>query len=70
MREKTNEEIQADIKKLQGNLKTEALETEYKGRPTLTFQGAGKPFSLGTTKLRRIMECEVQVKAFLSKHQG
>jgi hypothetical protein len=43
------------------------IEGEYKGIPTLTFNG-GKPFSLGVRKLQRIVMHLDTVNAFIGKH--
>ncbi|MGD9578188.1 MAG: hypothetical protein AB7Y74_08045 [Syntrophorhabdus sp.] len=43
-------------------------ESEYKGHPTLTFEGPCKPFSLGVKKLSIVKQGWPQVEAFLKKH--
>lgn len=44
-------------------------EGEYKGFPTLTFEGSVRRFSLGLTKLRALKEAWPQVESFLQRHQ-
>ena len=43
-------------------------ESEYKGHPTLVFEGPCKPFSLGVKKLSLVKQGWPQVEAFLKKH--
>jgi hypothetical protein len=43
-------------------------ESEYKGHPTLNFEGAFRPFSLGLKKLLVIREVWPEVEAFLERH--
>jgi hypothetical protein len=43
-------------------------EGEYKGHPTLTFEGPFRPFSLGVRKLSIIKEVWPEVEKFLSRH--
>lgn len=43
-------------------------EGEYKGHPTLTFDGSVRRFTLGLTKLRAIKEAWLQVEEFLRRH--
>lgn len=43
-------------------------ESEYKGHPTLTFEGAFRPFSLGLKKLQVIQAVWPEVEAFLARH--
>lgn len=63
------EQIKAEIARLQAQIPDIVTEGEYNGRPVLQFEGAGKPFSLGAGKLRRIMQHEGVVKAFIAKHK-
>lgn len=44
-------------------------EGEYKGFPTLTFEGSVRRFSLGLTKLRAIKEAWTQIEEFLERHR-
>jgi hypothetical protein len=44
-------------------------EGEYKGFPTLTFEGSVRRFTLGLTKLRALKEAWPQVESFLERHQ-
>ncbi len=43
-------------------------ESEYKGHPTLNFEGAFRPFSLGLKKLLVIRAVWPEVEAFLERH--
>jgi hypothetical protein len=43
-------------------------EGEYKGHPTLTFEGSVRRFTLGLTKLRALQEAWPQVDSFLQRH--
>ena len=43
-------------------------EGEYKGHPTLTFEGPVRPFSLGLRKLQLIKEAWPEIEAFLQRH--
>lgn len=44
-------------------------EGEYKGFPTLTFDGSVRRFSLGLTKLRALKEAWPKVEEFLERHR-
>lgn len=48
--------------------KTTVTESEYKGHPTLNFEGAFRPFSLGLKKLLVIREVWPEIEAFLERH--
>jgi hypothetical protein len=48
--------------------KPTVTESEYKGHPTLNFEGAFRPFSLGLKKLLVIREVWPEVEAFLERH--
>lgn len=48
--------------------KTTVTESEYKGHPTLNFEGGFRPFSLGLKKLVVIREVWPEVEAFLERH--
>jgi len=43
-------------------------EGDYKGHPTLTFDGSVRRFTLGLTKLRAIKEALPEIEAFLRRH--
>ena len=43
-------------------------EGEYKGYPTLTFEGSFRGFTLGLSKLRVIEKAWPQIRDFLAKH--
>ncbi len=43
-------------------------EGEYKGFPTLTFDGSVRRFSLGLTKLRALKQAWPQIEEFLERH--
>ena len=49
--------------------KPTVTESEYKGHPTLNFEGAFRPFSLGLKKLLVIREVWPDVEAFLDRHR-
>jgi len=44
-------------------------EGEYKGFPTLTFEGSVRRFTLGLTKLRALQEAWPEVEKFLQRHR-
>ena len=48
--------------------KPTVTESEYKGHPTLNFEGAFRPFSLGLKKLLVIREVWPEVETFLERH--
>lgn len=48
--------------------KPTVTESEYKGHPTLNFEGAFRPFSLGLKKLLVIQAVWPEVEAFLERH--
>ena len=48
--------------------KPTVTESEYKGHPTLNFEGAFRPFSLGLKKLEVIQAVWPDVEAFLARH--
>ena len=48
--------------------KVTVTESEYKGHPTLNFEGGFRPFSLGLKKLVVIREVWPEVEAFLERH--
>lgn len=43
-------------------------EGDYKGHPTLTFDGSVRRFTLGLTKLRAIKDALPEIEIFLNKH--
>ncbi len=43
-------------------------EGQYKGYPTLTFDGSVRQFTLGLTKLRAVYEAIPEIERFLRKH--
>jgi hypothetical protein len=58
----------ARLRKKTGDQTTTTREDEYKGHPVLNFDGPFRSFSLGLKKLRAVIACEDEVKAFLDKH--
>jgi len=48
--------------------KLSVTEGDYKGHPTLTFEGPFRSFTLGLKKLTVIKELWPQVEAFLDRH--
>ena len=60
----------ADLRSNAGVTRYTVTEGEYKGHPTLTFNGPGlrNPFSLGLSKLRAIEAGWQHVVKFLTKH--
>jgi hypothetical protein len=69
-------ELQAEIARLREQLAVAkssekvmtVTEGEYKGSPTLTFEGAFKPFTLGLGKLATIVKASKEIAAFVQKH--
>ncbi len=45
-------------------------EGEYKGYPTLTFEGPFRSFTLGVRKLSVLKQAWPQVESFLRKHEA
>lgn len=45
-------------------------EGDYKGHPTLSFEGPCRRFALGLRKLRIIQQGWSEVEAFLARHQN
>jgi hypothetical protein len=43
-------------------------EGEYKGYPTLTFEGPFRSFTLGITKLKILKQAWPEVESFLERH--
>lgn len=68
---KALEEENARLRALSGKdePKLVVTEGEYKGFPTLTFEGSVRKFSLGLTKLRALKEAWPLVEAFLQRHR-
>ncbi len=65
------EEENARLRKATTAKETKPLtvtESEYKGHPTLVFEGPCRPFSLGYKKLSLIKQAWPQVEQFLQKH--
>lgn len=71
LRLKALEEENARLRAGSTNQKAKLIVTEgdYKGHPTLTFEGSVRRFSLGLTKLRALKEGWQQVEEFLRRHQ-
>lgn len=44
-------------------------EGEYKGHPTLTFEGPMRRFTLGLSKLRALKEAWPLIESFLERHE-
>lgn len=72
--ERRIKELEAEVERL----RTQGRSTEYtvkedtyRGRPVLVFMPPnGRPFSLGSSKLRTIQKCWDKVEAFLLKHKA
>jgi hypothetical protein len=62
------EEENARLRSATKPAKPKVTESEYKGHPTLTFEGAFRPFSLGLKKLLVIREVWPEVEAFLERY--
>jgi hypothetical protein len=62
------EEENARLRSAAKPAKPTVTESEYKGHPTLTFEGAFRPFSMGLKKLLVIREVWPEVEAFLERH--
>lgn len=43
---------------------------EYKGHPTISFEGAGRPFSIGVKKAAVVLAATEHVRAFVSTHDA
>lgn len=52
-------------KKLVKSTETKIEIQDYKGKPVLSFTGAFRPFHVGSSKLKAIIEMEAGVKKFL-----
>ena len=59
---------QSSAVKPSSTAKLVVTESEYKGHPTLTFEGPVRPFSLGLRKLQLIKEAWPEIEAFLQRH--
>jgi hypothetical protein len=65
------EEENARLRKAANLKETKPLkvsEGEYKGHPTLVFEGPCKPFALGLKKLGILRQAWPQVENFLDRH--
>ena len=71
MRLKALEDENARLRAGSSNTKARLIVTEgdYKGHPTLTFDGSVRRFTLGLTKLRALREAWPQIEKFLSRHE-
>lgn len=71
MRLQALEEENARLRAESTNQKAKLIVTEgdYKGHPTLTFEGSVRRFSLGLTKLRALKEAWPHVESFLQRHR-
>ena len=65
--EEENARLRSTVKS-SANAKLVVTEGEYKGHPTLTFEGPVRPFSLGLRKLQLIKEAWPEIEAFLQRH--
>lgn len=45
-------------------------EGSYQGHPTINFDGAGRPFTLGLRKAAVVLYCADHVKRFVNRHKG
>lgn len=52
------------------NARLIVTESDYKGHPTLTFDGPFRRFTLGLSKLRAIQEAWPEIEKFLDKHSN
>lgn len=68
---KVLEEENARLRALSGieEPKLIVTEGEYKGFPTLTFEGSVRRFSLGLTKIRALKEAWPIIESFLQRHE-
>ncbi len=62
------EEENARLRNSPKSSKITITEGEYKGHPTLTFEGPFRSFTLGLTKLSVIKETWPQIEVFLERH--
>ena len=65
--EEENARLRSAVKP-SASAKLVVTESEYKGHPTLTFEGPVRPFSLGLRKLQLIKEAWPEIEAFLQRH--
>lgn len=68
LRELEAENARLRAASLKEEVKLIVTEGEYKGFPTLTFEGSVRRFTLGLTKLRALKEAWPLVDAFLQRH--
>ena len=43
---------------------------EYKGYPTISFDGVGRPFSLGLKKAAVVLQCEELIRDFVATNRA
>ena len=65
--EEENARLRSAVKP-NSSAKLVVTESEYKGHPTLTFEGPVRPFSLGLRKLQLLKEAWPEIEAFLQRH--
>jgi hypothetical protein len=65
--EEENARLRSAVKP-SASAKLVVTESEYKGHPTLTFEGPVRPFSLGLRKLQLIKEAWPEIESFLQRH--
>lgn len=68
LRELEEENARQRTESVKEESKLIVTEGEYKGFPTLTFEGSARRFSLGLTKLRALQEAWPQVEEFLQRY--
>lgn len=45
-------------------------ESSYQGHPTISFDGPGRPFTLGLRKAAVVLYCLEEVRQFVARHNG
>jgi hypothetical protein len=65
--EEENARLRAESTNQKGKLIV--TEGDYKGHPTLTFEGSVRRFSLGLTKLRALKEAWPHIEGFLRRNE-
>lgn len=67
IKDKRIRELEDEIARLKGEIVV--TEEEFRGHPVLRFSGAFKPFSLGLSKCRVILQSLDKVRAFAEKYK-
>ena len=62
-----NAEIRKQIAELQAKMGDTVTVADFKGHPTLRFDGGGKPFAIGFAKARRILKHRVAIEKLIAE---